>query len=128
MTFDWTAELTLPEDVRLVGSASLSPSVRARIGARPGDYLIQRAGSRDHEKLVDEDAARLLQSFRTPQRVADVVLRMAGAGEVSPHRMLDECFPLLERMVDAGLLSIAGSADAKAIEPLLADGERLGEW
>ena len=128
MSFDWRAVLVLPADVEIIEISALDRHARSAIADTGEEYLIHRPGSRDSAKAIDADGARLLECFRTPRRIVDAVIAMSRTTGMPAEDLLNESFPLLQRMVGAGLLAVTGSQNAAALAPLLETGHRLGRW
>ncbi|MHB8463797.1 MAG: lanthionine synthetase LanC family protein [Acidimicrobiales bacterium] len=128
MSFDWRADLILPADVQLTRVADAPFPRPVGLTAVREEFVIQRPGGRDGSKGLDADGVRLLEAFRRPRRVVDVVAALSRSSGIDPARLLDECFPLLRAMVAAGMLVPSGSADAAPLAPLLAPGAQIGDW
>ena len=123
-----TDPLVLPVDVSIGPVAQLSSAVRSRLGARDDDFAVSRPRGRAPAKIVDPAGAALLEAFRAPRRVSDVVLELARERGLDADALLLEAFPLLHDCFSARFLVSAGSADAAPILPALEPGERIGRW
>jgi len=126
--FDWRSELVLPPDVELVEVSALSPAIRAELAESGEEYLIHRPGARESAKAIDADGARLIEAFRRPRRVVDVIISTARATGADPVPLLEECFPFLRTMVHAGWLAVVGSPAAAPLTPSFGAGDKLGRW
>jgi hypothetical protein len=118
----------LPPDVLISPAGNLAPRVRSRMRARSGDFTVSRPGSRHSAKIVDGQAAGLLELFREPRRVVDAVLAYAGMTGGDPQAVLAAAFPVIRDCCNAGFLVDADSLEAKRIEPMLRRGDRVGRW
>jgi serine/threonine-protein kinase len=122
---DVSAPLVLGQGVSVVPVGDLPEEVRRRLPAERGDFVVTRSRVRAHSRLVDAAGAALLEVFREPCTIVEAVLRFSRDRELDPRKTLEQAFPLLQSVCDAGLLVPAGSAEAAAIEPLHDRGERL---
>ena len=120
-----TGILVMPADAALIPVAQLSDELRRQVMAAEGDYAVTRPNSRVLARIVDSDGARLVQEFRQPSTVAQAVLRYCRATNEDPESTLDAAFPMLERLVHAGLLVAAVSPLAQRIRPMLEIGSRF---
>lgn len=122
-----TLPLTLPADIRWTPADALSPGLRARLDAAPGDVAVSRPATRVAGLLIGSEAAALLREFSEPSTVIEAVLRRSRRSGDDPKRLLDGAFPLLVRLREAGLLIDQNSTQAEPLEPSLAVGELMGE-
>ncbi|MEA2604664.1 MAG: eukaryotic-like serine/threonine-protein kinase [Acidobacteriota bacterium] len=120
-----TDPLILPSDVLLVPVAELPDELRARLRCEEGDYAVTRPRSRTASRVVDAQAAVLLGEFKSPCTIVEAVLRYSRAREVDPQKTLEEAYPLLQTLLNAGLLVPEGDAGAAAIQPSLLPGEEI---
>lgn len=123
-----TEPLVLPVDVTVVPVARLAAGVRARLKGQEGAFALTRPQGRARAKLVDADGARLLEEFRGPRRVADVIFSLAGRQGLDPEQLLKAAFPLLRDCFNAGFLVPAGSPDAAPILASRERGDRIGPF
>ena len=123
-----TDPLVLPVDVSIGPVGQLSAALRSRLGARDDDFAVSRPRGRAPAKIVDPAGAALLEAFRAPRRVSDVVLELASARGLDADALLIEAFPLLHDCFSARFLVSAHSADAAPILPALEPGDRVGRW
>lgn len=128
MKRDWRAEYVLPEDVAIVSVRSLPPGQREQVADADDDYIIQRAGNREGAKAIDAPGARLLEAFRQPRRIVDVVVALSRSLDTPAEPLLEECLPLIRAMVNGKFLTVAGSVDAQPKQPLLAPGAMVRGW
>ncbi len=113
----------LPADVLLIPVRDLDAEVRRRIDCSDSDYAITRPRTRAPSKIVNVDAAALLQEFRTPKTIAQAVAEFARSRGLDAEQALAEAHPLLEEVARAELLAPAESAASKTIAPALAPGD-----
>jgi serine/threonine-protein kinase len=128
VTFDWRATLVLGEDVEIGEVNALQSDLRAQLNEPGDDYIIFRPGSRESAKAIDASGARLLEAFRRPRRIVDVVIALSRSMNSPAPQLLDECFPLLENMVHSGMLAVAGTESAARLTPSLQPDDSLGRW
>jgi hypothetical protein len=121
-----TDPLTLSPDVVLVAVADLPESVRARFASREGDVAVTHPRSRVPSQVLDARAAELVEEFRVPRTAVEAVIRFSRRHETDPERTLEDAYPLLRRLFDAGFLLTEGDEDAEGIRPLLRRGEAVG--
>ena len=122
-----TGILVMPADAVLVPVDQLSHEIRRQVKATEGDYALSRPNSRALARIVDSNGARLVQEFREPSTVVQAVLRYCHATNEDPESTLDAAFPMLERLVHAGLLVPAVSQRAQLIRPTLVTGARYAD-
>ena len=119
---DTELRLSLPGDVLLIPVERLSAQVREGFTHEAGDVALTRVGSRVASRIVDAQAASLLEEFRTPTTIVDAVIRYSRASAVDPEEALDQAFPLLQKLRQERILTGADSEEAEAIRPTLAVG------
>ena len=117
--------LVLPPDVLVIPVARLSADLRRRIDATDGDFAVTRIRRRTSSKIVNADSAGLLEQFRTPNRVVDVVRDQGRRQSLDPDRLLEDVFPLLRDCFNAGFLVPAGSPEAGMTQSTLVRGDRI---
>ena len=120
-----TDPLVLPADMLLVPVKDLPQSVREKVRAEEGDYALTRTHSRTPSRIVDAAAADLLKEFRKPARIVEAVIRYSREKKTDPERILEEAFPLLERLARARLLVPPESEEARRIQPSLEPGAKF---
>ena len=112
--------LVLPTGIVLRPAETVEGQLRDRLKHEPGDFVLSRPGSRSRSLLVDAAAATLLSKFHEPRTLADALLEVGRDTGSDPERLLDEVLPLVGHLCQHRLLVVAGSADAREIEPTLA--------
>jgi hypothetical protein len=80
--------------------------------------LSPRAG--DPARLLDARWAGLVEELKTPRTLVEAVIRFSRARGLDPESTLVEAYPLLERLLAAGVLVPAVPAEAGSAEALLA--------
>jgi serine/threonine protein kinase len=121
-----TDTLVLAEDVTLVEVESLPAETRKRIKAAPGDRVVTRPRVRSTSKLVDPDAAALLEHFRAPSTIVAAVLAFSRARGLDPGKTLDDAYPMIRRLVDGRILvSTAEGSAAGRISPSFEPGDEV---
>lgn len=123
-----TSPLVLPNDVVLVPVRQLAAQVRQQMTYDEEDFAITRPRSRTPSKIVDPDTASLLQEFRTPQTVAEAILRYSRAVQADPEEILDAAFPVIENLFKARLLVPADSDASDAIAASYQPGDTIDRF
>lgn len=118
---------TLPQDTLLERIESLPDTVRAGFTHKSGDFALTRPQSRIQTHVVNDSTAKLLQNFREPQTIADAIIRFSQAEHADPASTLDEAFPVLRTLIEAGLLLPVSSQLTAPIDFLIRRGERVGD-
>ncbi len=80
--------------------------------------LSPRAG--DPARLLDARWIGLVEELETPRTLVEAVIRFSRARGLDPESTLVEAYPLLERLLAAGVLVPAGSTETASAEALLA--------
>ncbi len=107
--------LVLADDALVRAVRDLSPALRMSLRGEADDYVISRPGWRNPSLLVDRAAATLITSFRQPKSIIAAVVAYSQAADVDAHRVLDDAYPLLRRLLQAGVLVPVHS---EAVHPL----------
>jgi eukaryotic-like serine/threonine-protein kinase len=122
------AKIVLPEDVLVFPVAELAPELRAQSAFEAEDFVITRTNARALSKIVDPEAAALIETFRTARTIVEGVIAFSGARGLDPRAVLDDAFPLLGQLLGAGLLVVSESPAAERIEPSLEPGNSVAGW
>lgn len=122
---EMTGSLVMAADTVLLSVDQLSSETRRQIQASEGDYAITRPNSRTTTRVVDSDAAKLLEEFRRPTTVVEAVIRYCSGTKEDPESTLEAAFPMLEKLLHARLLLPADSPQAQSVRPLLDTGCRF---
>ena len=120
-----TDPLVLPADLLLIPVAELAADVRAQFRSDDGDVALTRPLARTPSKIVSAEAAELLAQFHSPKMIAQAVLDHSRACGADPEETLEEAFPLIHGLLQAGLLVPPESETAGRILPLFKPGEML---
>ena len=123
-----TDPLVLPVDVTIVPVTSLSSALQARLKARNGEYALTRPQGRSRAKLVNAEAAALLEEFRSAKPVAAAVIAFAKRSGADAGAVLTQAFPLLRDCFNASFLVPASSPEAAPILPTRDRGDRIGRF
>ena len=123
-----TDPLVLPPDVTITAVRTLAGRTRSRLGAGDDDYAISRSRGRAAARIIAPAGAALLEEFRTPRVVSDVILDIAGRDGTDADALLADAFPLLHDCFTSRFLVPAGSPDAEPILAALDRGDRVGQW
>jgi eukaryotic-like serine/threonine-protein kinase len=120
-----TGTLVMAADTVLLPVEQLSDDLRRQVQAAEGDYAVMRPNSRTSARIIDGDAAKLLEEFRRPNTVVQAVIEYCSATKSDPESILEAAFPMLERLVHARLLVPADSPNNRSIRPLLEVGSHF---
>lgn len=123
-----TEPMVLPVDLLVLPIKDLPENVRQQVQGEEGDYALTRPNSRIPSRIIDAAAADLLKEFRNPITIVDAVIRYSRARKVNPERILEEAFPMLERLAVSQLLVPSSSEEAKQILPSLEVPSRFMEF
>lgn len=118
--------VVLPADVVLVPVEELPAETRARLEHGPGDYALTRPRTRTTSSIVDRAGALLLERFRDPKTIVAAVVEHSRSEGLDPGETLEQAFPMLAGLVNAGMLLPAGSELAEPIDATLRPGARVG--
>ena len=94
-----TGQFVLPEDVLVFPVSELAPEMRARVTSGPGDFVITRPNARHPSKVVDPDAAALIQSFRAATTIVDAVIAFSTLRNLDPRKVLEDAFPFVQQQI-----------------------------
>lgn len=120
-----TDPFVLPSDVLLVPVKDLPEAVQKQIDAEQGDYALTRPHSRTPSRVVDGEFAELLKQFRTPKTIVQAVIQYSRERNGNPERLLEEAYPVLDRLARASFLVPSDSDEAKRIQPSLVPGTKF---
>jgi eukaryotic-like serine/threonine-protein kinase len=123
-----TGEFVLPGDVVLAPVASLPEQLRAQLEAEEGDFAVSRRGSRSASRIVDAEGAELLERFRSPSTIVEVVIAHSRDHGTGAETTLEEAYPLVQRLIAAGVLVPAGTDAAQELRPAAGRGDRLAGY
>lgn len=128
INIDITSPLVLPGDVILTPVSQLPDDFRRQMEAGDGDFAIARRRSRAPTRIIDSEAAALLQEFRTAKTIVQAVISHSRATNVDPEEALDAAFPMIRRFLDSRLLVPADSQAADQIVNSFAIGDQVGDF
>jgi eukaryotic-like serine/threonine-protein kinase len=120
-----TGFFLLPEDVIIVPITELSPVTQIGLDAKFNDYVITKLRSRKTSCVIEADAARLVEYFRTPRTIIDAVLNYATDCYADPRDVLEQAFPMIQHMYNNGLIVDAVANNLKATEASLPVTDRI---
>lgn len=123
-----TDPLVLPPDVLVIPVHQLAATLRRRVAASDDDFAITRVRRRTNSKIVNADAAQLLERFRTPHLVSEIVRLHGRDRNLDPDELLTDIFPVLRDCFNAGFLVPADSPEARMIQPSMERGDRVGDF
>ena len=123
-----TEPMVLPVDLLLTPVKDLPEHVRRQVEADDGDFALTRPNSRTPSRIIDASAADLLKEFRSPVTIVEAVIRYSRGRQLDPERILEEAFPMLERLAGSRLLVPSSSDEAKRILPSLEVPSRFREF
>ena len=123
-----TGEFVLPGDVMLAPVASLPEKLRDQLAAEEGDFAVSRRGTRSASRIVDAEGAELLERFREPSTIVEAVIAHSSEHGTGPEATLEEAYPLLQRMIAAGVLVAAGTDGAEEFHAAAGAGDRLAGY
>jgi eukaryotic-like serine/threonine-protein kinase len=123
-----TDPLVLSPDVLLLPVAELSEEVRSRFAHAEGDVALTHPRARTPSRVLDAQSAELVSDFKAPRTIVDAVIRWSRAHDADPETTLEEAYPLLQGLLDAGFLVPAGAPEAAGILPSLRPGEEIAGW
>jgi serine/threonine-protein kinase len=108
---DLSGSFVLGEDVLIIPVDQLPEASRSQIECTPDDFAVSRPGSRGGSKIIDPEAADLLNRFRQPRGIVEAVIIYGHDHKLDPQNILEEAYPLLRGMVDGGFLVRVGAAN-----------------
>lgn len=119
--------LKLPDDVVLTPVDALPAETLERLEHQAGDYALTRPQSRAPSRIVSAETAKLLEVFREPVSIVEAVIRFSAAGGRDARETLEESFPVLRALANAGLLLSPESELARPIELSWKRDDRVGD-
>ena len=118
---------TMPKDIRLDPIESLPHTVLTGFEHKAGDFALTRPQSRDAHAYRQRLDGETLEIFREPVTITDAVIRFSRTEQADPAAILDEAFPVLRTLIEAGMLLPSDSHLASPIEFLIGRGELVGD-
>ena len=123
-----TDPLVLPADVLIVPVEQLPATVRDQLAPEAGEFAVTRPRARTPSRIIDADAAALLEEFRSPRTIVEAVIRYSQGRQADPEATLEAAFPMLQGFVQSQVLVPADAAQAGAIEATLEVGGRVADF
>lgn len=121
-------ELLLPADVLVIPAADLSAQDRARTQMEEEDFAISRRYARSPSKVVGPSSAALLERFRQPASIVDVVRDYAEDHGLDARDVLQEVYPFVRSCVAARILVAADSPLSDRIVPIFVAGDDIDRF
>jgi hypothetical protein len=122
------ARLVLPPDVVITPVSALPADVRRQIPDEEGSHAVTRRRSRKASRVVPQEGAELLDGFRSPITIVNAVIAYSRARGLEPQATLVEAFPMLQSLINAGLLAEADSAEATETVASFESGDTVGAF
>lgn len=122
----YNVPFTLSPDSLLMPVAALAEDTRSRLDCEEGDFALSRPSARTGSKILDPDSASLVRHFEAPRTLVEAVILFGREQGADPEEILEEAFPLLKGLVDAGFLIRADAADKAGSTSLQAGAEVPG--
>ena len=108
-----SARLTFATDMLLVPVRDLPDDSRARLDCEVDDFAVSRLHGRGGSKIVDAQAAGLLERFREPRTVVEAVVLFSRERQLDPNEVLESAYPLLRGLLAGGFLVPAEGEDGE---------------
>ncbi len=93
-----------------------------------GDIVISNHHSRTKSKVLSNQFATLLQEFKTPKTISEVIYTYAALLQDDPLHLADETFDLLMNMKKSGLLVPYNNLDNPVQKSLLSKNDTFGAY
>jgi len=123
-----TDPLILHPDVVIVPVSELPAEIRTQLKCDDEDFAISRPLSRTTSKILNADAARLVEEFRKPSTIVEAIIRHSSRSGTNPQETLEEAYPLLSQLARFGLLVPAGSEKAAPVAQILEEGSSVAGY
>jgi serine/threonine-protein kinase len=120
--------LIMPVDVELAPVAEIDRRLLVDLQFAEGDWIATRVGSRSRSIIISTDLAELIQAFRTPCTILEVIVHYARVHGLDPQDVLDESWPLLTRLLKANWLVPEDSDLRRSLEPWFKPGDLLAGY
>ncbi|MEO6835976.1 MAG: lanthionine synthetase LanC family protein [Candidatus Tumulicola sp.] len=78
--------------------------------------------------MIDAEAAQLVREFSNPSTIAQAVARFSRSKSTSAERLLEAALPMLESLIESGLLTPSDSPEALPVEPSLVAESIVDGW
>lgn len=123
-----TDTFVLHPAVALQPASKLSEQLRRDTGAAENDFVLTRANSRSHSKLLNPETAALIRQFENPCTIALAVARFSRGKPADPEKVLDAAFPVLQALIADELLVPADSIGSLNTGQSFAGGALIDGW
>lgn len=123
-----SARYVLPADVQIIPSRDLSDEVRAKAACGESDFALTNPHARAASKIVDAQAARLLEQFREPTTVVDAIVGFSRSEQADPEATLEAAYPLLQSLIVGRLLVEEGADGAASVVASLSPGSTFAGY
>ena len=123
-----THPFVLPADVLLLPVADLPDAIREQVECDDDDYAITRPRSRTPSHIIDSQAATLLKEFQQPTTIIDAIIHYSQSSQTDPEQNLEQAFPLLQLLIDAGTLVAPDAEATQTIQPAYAPGNTIADF
>lgn len=123
-----THPFVLPADVLLLPVADLPDAIREQVECDDDDYAITRPRSRTPSRIIDSQAATLLKEFQQPTTIIDAIIHYSQSSQTDPEQNLEQAFPLLQLLIDAGTLVAPDAEATQTIQPAYAPGDTIADF
>ena len=94
----------LASDIEFIPVASVSEKTRNGFEYDTDDIVVTKINARDTSKVISRDLASILQEFRTPKSMAQVICSFSEARRKDPQKIADEVFESLLDMQHWGFI------------------------
>ena len=108
-----SGRITFATDMLLVPVRDLPDDSRARLDCEADDFAVSRLHGRGGSKIVDAQAAGLLERFRKPHTVVEAVVLFSRERQLDPNEVLESAYPLLRGLLAGGFLVPAEGEDGE---------------
>jgi hypothetical protein len=95
----------------------------AQLEYEEDDVAVTRPRSRSPSCIVDAETAIPLERFREPQLIIEAVMRRSLETSAGPYELLENTYPVIERLITGRLLVPRESMDSAEIVPSLRPNE-----
>jgi eukaryotic-like serine/threonine-protein kinase len=123
-----TGPLVLAPDVLIIPAKEVDDDMRRMCECGDDDYILTRPRSRTQSRVLNRDAAELVQLFREPRTIVEAVLRICDAHGGEPQETLEQAFTILRPIIQARWLVPEGSDEAHQIATTLHVGDVIEGW
>ena len=94
----------LANDIEFIPVASVNEKTRNGFEHEPGDVVVTKVNTRETSKVISQDLASILQEFREPKSMAEVIYSFSLSLKKDPQQIADEVFESLLDMKQWGFI------------------------